>query len=142
MDLSLFGRQRTVRAALPLAVRRRGRPREGLGTILLFLPPALMIFTLFVVLPIGESAWFSLFDWNGYGTPQHFVGLRNYIRLFSFPPFRTALLNNGMIIAMSVLIQLPVAIAAGALLSGRGRGVVFMRLVFFCLTSSRRLPRA
>jgi raffinose/stachyose/melibiose transport system permease protein len=131
MELSLFSRQRTGRAALRVAHPRHNRSREGLGTVLLFLPPALMVFTLFVVLPIGESAWFSLFDWNGYGRPEHFVGLRNYIRLFGFPPFRTALLNNAMIIAVSVLIQLPVAIAAGVLLSGRGRAVVFMRLVFF-----------
>ena len=111
--------------------RRPVRRVEGFGTILLFLPPALLVFTIFVVLPIGSSTWFSLFDWNGYGTPHHFVGLRNYVRLLSFAPFRTALLNNILIIAVSLGVQLPIAIGAAALLGGTGRTVVLIRLIFF-----------
>jgi raffinose/stachyose/melibiose transport system permease protein len=103
----------------------------GLTTVLLFLPPALTVFTLFVVLPIGSSAWFSFFDWNGYGAPTRWVGLRNYAHLLSFPPFRTALLNNVMIIAVSIGIQLPVAIGAAAMLAGSGRLTVLTRLVLF-----------
>jgi raffinose/stachyose/melibiose transport system permease protein len=130
MDLSLADAHPTL-PAVARHTRRSRRPVQGIGTALLFLPPALMLFTLFVVLPIGSSAWFSLFDWNGYGRPEHFMGLRNYVRLLSFAPFRIALLNNGLIIAVSLLIQLPVAIAAGALLSGSRRGAVLMRLLFF-----------
>ncbi len=100
-------------------------------TALIFLPPALSVFTLFVVLPIGFSSWFSLFDWNGYGAPTRWVGLRNYVHLLDFPPFRTALLNNLMIIAVSIGIQLPVAIGAAALLARTGRLTVVTRLVLF-----------
>ena len=45
-------------------------------TIIIFLIPALTIFTLFVVLPIGEAAYYSFFRWNGYGAPEKFVGLK------------------------------------------------------------------
>ena len=46
-------------------------------TIIIFLIPALTIFTLFVVLPIGEAAYYSFFRWNGYGAPEKFVGFKN-----------------------------------------------------------------
>ena len=119
---------------MSVTVPARTRPSlrgDGLGTILLFLPPALLVFTIFVVLPIGEASWFSLFDWNGYGVPKHFVGLRNYVRLLGFVPFRTALLNNLLIIAISLLIQIPIAVGAASMLAGTGRLTVLMRLVLF-----------
>ena len=50
------------------------RPRRGNGqlpAILLFLPPALLLFTIFVVLPIAEAAWYSGFNWNGFGRPTN-----------------------------------------------------------------------
>ena len=47
-------------------------------TIIIFLIPALTIFTLFVVLPIGEAAYYSFFRWNGYGAPEKFVGLDRF----------------------------------------------------------------
>ena len=118
-------------AAWPGGRRAPRRRADGLGTALLFLPPALLVFTIFVVLPIASSSWFSLFDWNGYGTPQHFVGLRNYVRLLGFAPFRIALLNNLLIIVVSLAVQLPIAIGAAAMLRGSGRITVIMRLVFF-----------
>ena len=35
-------------------------------------------FTIFVALPMGEAAWYSVFNWNGYGRPERFIGLKNY----------------------------------------------------------------
>ena len=43
---------------------------DKLTIIVLFLPPALLLFTLFVVLPMGEAAYYSFFRWNGYGAPR------------------------------------------------------------------------
>lgn len=113
------------------SIRRASRPATPWGTLVLFLPPALAVFTLFVVLPIASSTWFSFFDWNGYGSPTRWVGLRNYLRLFDFPPFRTALLNNLLVVAVSIGIQLPVAIGAAAMLMRTGPLTVAMRLLLF-----------
>ncbi len=105
---------------------------SGTGAaIWLLLPPALMLFTLFVALPMGEAAWYSFYNWNGYGTPTEFVGWKNFQRLFETPAFRTALFNNGLIIAVSLLIQLPLALAMAVLLSERLAGTNTFRLIFF-----------
>ncbi len=80
---------------------------------------------------MGEAAWYSFYNWNGYGTPETFVGLRNYELLFQERAFRTALVNNLLIIAVSLAIQLPLALAMAILLADRIRGAVTFRMIFF-----------
>ena len=98
---------------------------------LLFLPPAIFLFTLFVALPMGEAAWYSFYNWNGYGTPDTFAGLKNYELLVQNRAFRIALFNNLLIIAVSLAIQLPLALAMAILLADRIRGAVTFRMIFF-----------
>ena len=51
---------------------------NGWATILVFLPPALILFTIFVALPMAEAGWYSFYNWDGYGRPEKFIGLKNY----------------------------------------------------------------
>ena len=102
-----------------------------LALVFLFLPPALLLFTVFVALPMGEAAWYSFYNWNGYGAPETFVGLRNYELLFENRAFRTALSNNLLVILVSLAIQLPLALLAAILLADRIRGAVTFRMIFF-----------
>jgi raffinose/stachyose/melibiose transport system permease protein len=115
--------------------RRRDEPGSPLGgrvaVLLLFLPPALLLFTLFVALPMVEAGWYSFFRWNGYGSPSEFVGLRNFRLLLDNADFRTALFNNGLIIGVSLLVQLPLALGLAVLLADRMRGTNGFRLIFF-----------
>lgn len=105
--------------------------RGRLPVLLFFLPPALLLFTLFVILPMGEAAWYSLYRWNGYGTPQDFIGLRNFEVLFNNAAFSRALINNGLIILVSLLLQVPLAIWLATMLAHKIKGVVGFRLIFF-----------
>lgn len=123
--------------ANPLLMRWR-RPREPgpptgsrLAVLLLFLPPALLLFTLLVALPMAEAGWYSVYRWNGFGSPSEFVGLRNFRLLLDSPDFRTALINNALIIAVSLLAQLPLALGLAVLLADRLRGTETYRLIFF-----------
>ena len=50
--------------------------------ILIFLLPALILFCGVLIAPIGASAYYSLFDWNGLGE-KVYVGLNNYKELFT-----------------------------------------------------------
>lgn len=111
----------------------RGGPlgRSGAVTALILLPPALVLFTLFVFLPIGEAAWYSVFNWDGFGSPSRWIGLRNYVDLFQSRDFLRALFNNVLIIVVSLGLQLPLALAMALLLSRRQVGTVTFRLIFF-----------
>ena len=114
------------------AMAERGAIRDGkLAMAVIFLPPALLLFTLFVVLPIGEAAWYSGFNWNGFGRPTNWVGFDNYRFVLETRAFWLALRNNGLIILVSLSIQLPLALALALLLAERFRGAVALRMLFF-----------
>jgi raffinose/stachyose/melibiose transport system permease protein len=99
--------------------------------VLLFLPPALLLFSLFVVVPVGEAAWYSVFNWNGFGHPTNWVGFDNFRAVFANRAFGIAVRNNLLIIAVSLLIQLPLALSLALILADRFRGAVALRMLFF-----------
>ena len=101
------------------------------ATIVLFLPPALLLFTLFVVLPIAEAGWYSAFNWNGFGRPTNWIGLDNYRFVFESRAFGLAFRNNILIILVSLLIQLPLALTLALMLADKFRGAVALRMLFF-----------
>jgi len=113
------------------AALRRPRIDDRLAVLVVFLPPALLLFTLFVVLPIGEAAWYSGFNWNGFGRPANWIGFDNYRFVLEGRAFWLALRNNGLIIAVSLLVQLPLALALALLLAERFRGAAVLRMLFF-----------
>lgn len=100
--------------------------------IALFIFPGMMIFALFLLIPIGQSAVFSLYEWNGFGPLTNFVGTGNFERLFNHSIFTSALRHSFILMACSVLIQLPLALGL-ALLVGRGelRGKRIFRTILF-----------
>lgn len=116
-------------SALPR--RRRYVERKSLVPLLLFLPPALILFTLFVVLPMVDAATFSFFDWNGYGPITDFVGLENYADVLTHRNFGTAVRNSLIVVAVSLLIQLPLAMWCAIALSERSISINVMRTLFF-----------
>jgi len=101
------------------------------AVVVIFLPPALLLFTVFVALPMAEAAWYGFYNWNGYGRPDRFIGLKNYGYIFGNPVFGRALLNNGLVIAVSLFIQLPLALAVALAIAGRVTGAVAFRMIFF-----------
>jgi raffinose/stachyose/melibiose transport system permease protein len=108
-----------------------GRLRDAGPVVVLFLPPALLLFTALVVLPIGEAGWYSFFDWNGYGLPVNFTGWRNFFLISRYPAFRIALGNNLLIIVVSLVIQLPLALGLANLVGSRIKGALTFRMIFF-----------
>ena len=120
-----------VAEARPSARRKSPTVRGRLPVLVLFLPPALLLFTIFVILPMGEAAFYSLYRWDGYGLPTQFVGLRNFEVLFKNSAFLTALKNNFLIIVVSLIFQIPLALWLATMLATRIKGVAFFRLIFF-----------
>jgi raffinose/stachyose/melibiose transport system permease protein len=104
---------------------------NGWAIVLIFLPPALLLFTIFVALPMAQAAWYGFFNWDGYGPPEKFIGLKNYGYVFGNATFARSLINNGVVIAASLLVQLPLALAVALMVAGRFPGAVWFRMIFF-----------
>ncbi|WP_421758672.1 carbohydrate ABC transporter permease [Devosia sp.] len=111
--------------------RRRYMERRSLVPLLIFLPPSLILFTVFVVLPMVDAATFSFFNWNGYGPIANFVGLDNYADVLTHRNFGTAVRNSLIVVAVSLLVQLPLAMWAALALSERGVSINVLRTIFF-----------
>lgn len=119
-------------STLPVVQRRRRyMERKSLVPLLLFLPPALILFTLFVVLPMVDAATFSFFDWNGYGPITDFVGFDNYVDVLKHRNFGTAVRNSLIVVAVSLLVQLPLAMWCAIALAERAVSINVMRTLFF-----------
>ncbi len=119
------------RAQPSISSRRLAELKAKLPVLVLFLPPALLLFTVFVILPMGEAAWYSFYDWNGYSLPTEWVGFHNFELIFRNSAFRTALINNGLIILISIAIQVPLALWLATMVTQRVHGAVMFRLIFF-----------
>jgi multiple sugar transport system permease protein/raffinose/stachyose/melibiose transport system permease protein len=69
--------------------------------------PAILIYASVIIFPIGYSFVLSFTEWGGFGMPK-FVGLANYIKMFTDPIFLHGLRNNVGIILVSVFGQIPI----------------------------------
>jgi raffinose/stachyose/melibiose transport system permease protein len=113
--------------------RGTGAPRrlQDTLTIFLFLLPALVLFALFVIYPIFQSIYYSLFDWKGFGPAEDFIGLDNFKNILSDKVFMIALRNALLLIVFSLIIQLPFSLLLAVMVGRNLPGRVFFRTIFF-----------
>jgi raffinose/stachyose/melibiose transport system permease protein len=107
--------------------------------IIVFLAPAVLIYTAFMIYPLVDSLRFSLLA----PSPENprinvFVGLQNYITLFTDPNWAPrlwgAIKNNFIFFAMHMLLQNPIGLFLATLLSTRTRGAAIYRTLIFTPT--------
>jgi len=110
---------------------RAARTRRKWYEIIGLTTPALLVYVIFVLVPMGFAVYYSLFRWRGVGPPTEFVGIRNYRVAFEDPVFRDGLRNNAYIVFGSLLIQGPLALAVALMLNRRFRGRAVFRLLVF-----------
>ncbi|MDY0872686.1 carbohydrate ABC transporter permease [Dongia rigui] len=116
----------------PVHIRR---PRRW--HIAVFLAPALLVYTILMVVPLAETLRLSLFTEQD--QVRSFAGLSNFATLFGDPrwaqAFWNALLNNIEFFCIHMAVQNPVGIALAALLSvPRLRGRAAYRTTIFMPT--------
>ena len=95
---------------------RLGRARRGHTLMALaFLAPALIVYGVFMVYPFLGSLYLSLTEWNGFDAIPRFIGLDNYVRLWTderaWHAFGNNLIWAVIGTAAPILIGLPLAIA-------------------------------
>jgi len=89
------------------------------------------MFLAFVIFPVVMAAYYGFFKWKGYGVPTDFVGLENYLVIFKDTAFHEALMHNGFIVVMSLVMQGPAAIAVALLINQKMRGRSLIRVLIF-----------
>jgi ABC-type sugar transport systems, permease components len=98
--------------------------------IILGLLPAVVLYLLFVFVPIIWSAYYGFFDWSGMGD-KRFIGLDNYYEIFTDPIFWRALKNNVLFVLASVFGQVPLALVLAIVLHKNNTFQKFLRSAVF-----------
>ena len=78
--------------------------------------PALLILGVFVIIPIFQTLYFSLFDWTIGAADQEFLGLGNYGELFQDDRFWNALGVTVLYTAVSVILLIVLGFISALLL--------------------------
>jgi len=99
------------------SISRRKGPRPpsshwGRGAFVawLFIAPALLFYSAFVLVPIGTTLYYSLLRWNGIGVAQ-FRGFQNYLAVLTEPDLLSTIGNAFQLVLYFSL--LPVGIGLG-----------------------------
>lgn len=83
--------------------------------------PAVILFLLYIIIPVFMAFYYGFTNFTGIGKPE-FLGLRNYITLFSDKIFYIALKNTGLVLAMSLLLIVPCSFGLSLLSARKMRG--------------------
>jgi raffinose/stachyose/melibiose transport system permease protein len=114
---------RPSRAAPSPAPRRSGGAGARRGTHLADLAgvgPPMVLFCLFIVVPMLAAVVLSFVRWNGLGTPQ-WAGGSNWAQFFRDPVARTSVTVTAKVVVLSYLVQTPISVALGLFTAGRQR---------------------
>ncbi len=102
---------------------------------IIFLLPAILLYSVFLIWPIFQSAWYSLFDYSGIAdASKTFLGLKNYIEMFTDPGFGKDMLNTLKLILISFAVHIPLAFGLALIVSKGRRGSSLFKTIFFIPT--------
>ena len=113
---------RSARATGPPATRRRGAGAQRGARLadLAGLAPPMLLFGLFILIPMVAAVVLSFVRWNGLGTPR-WAGGANWAAFFRDPVARTSMLVTVKVIVASYLVQTPISLALGLFTAGAQR---------------------
>jgi multiple sugar transport system permease protein len=95
----------------------------------LFMAQGLILFTIYVMLPISQSIQISLYEWDGL-SPASYVGFANYVELIDDDQFYTALWNNVRWLVLFML-ALPIGLVMALFLNQVVFGIRLIKSLFF-----------
>lgn len=103
-----------------------------------FLAPALMVYTVFFIFPILGSIRYSFFSFNGFNV-ERFVGLDNFIALFTRSPYKehfwNAFGNNIVFFLIVTVFQNIIGFFIAVMVTRPYRGARFFRTISFLPTT-------
>ena len=106
--------------------------KQSKAVFWIFLFPCLFTFTFTVLVPSISGLYYSFTDWNGIGNDAGFIGLKNYITIFTEgEEFGRSFLYTLIFTALCVVIVNALAFGLGMLVTQKIRGRNILRSIFF-----------
>ncbi len=122
------GRRNKSSARIPA---RTNRPYERPYQAYLYLLPGFIIYLVFVLVPIANTARYSLTEWTGFTDPEY-IGLGNYEKLLTDENFWNALGNNAFFVIFYTILPILLGLLLTSLMTrGNLRGMTLFRTGLF-----------
>ncbi|ASK62669.1 ABC transporter permease [Virgibacillus phasianinus] len=100
--------------------------------LLFCLLPTLVVFGIFTIYPLLNGLYLSFFEWSGAGGEKEFIGLENYMTLFSDPIIPKTIWHDYFLVFAKVLgIMVLATYFAVAITQLRLKESPFYRIIFF-----------
>src|SRR5690625_686386 len=100
--------------------------------IYLFLIPGGVLYLIFFIIPTLGAFFYSITDWDGVNQDFNFVGLENYVGLFTDDSiFMTSIENNMKFLLFVVIFQTGFALLFALILVKNTKTNIFLRALFF-----------
>ena len=97
-----------------------------------FLLPALVIYAVFALYPMVGALELSFYNWDGVSVERNFVGLQNYVQIFTQDPvFWTAVRNSIVWVVMSLLVPTLVGLLLALALNQKLFARTTFRAIFY-----------
>lgn len=93
--------------------------------------PAFLLIIMFMIVPLGNALRVSFFKWNGYSQKMKFIGLENYISLFSDKVFWRSTVNTFIYGFGSTLLQNIMGLCTALFVNKQFKGRNFVRLILY-----------
>ncbi|GJM74376.1 hypothetical protein HMSSN036_65920 [Paenibacillus macerans] len=104
-------------------------------SLLAFTAPALIIYTIFLLIPTFGGMYYTFTDWNGLNQDYSFVGIANIVEaLTEDPDFINALLFTLKYVVFMVILQNVIALLLAVLIETRTRSKGFSGRSSSCRT--------
>jgi multiple sugar transport system permease protein len=121
----------TAATPIPAAAQRRPRARsrrqwQGL----LYIAPAMVLVTVFFVIPVLFTLWMSFHNWPLLGQPA-WIGLQNYVRMLTDTRFLAALNFTAYYTIIVTIAIFVLAFPLALFVERQRRGVGAYRTIFF-----------
>ncbi|OGX61582.1 MAG: hypothetical protein A2189_03085 [Paenibacillus sp. RIFOXYA1_FULL_44_5] len=97
----------------------------------LFITPALLLFSILYMYPSLSSFVYAFTDWNGFSPSFHFTGFDNFHRLLHDKHFSMALKNTLLITVTTTIVQNFLALVLALILDRKTKTMSLLRTVYF-----------
>lgn len=110
-------------------VKKKQRIRSFLHG-LLFLLPSILLFSIFVFYPMIRTIYLSFFLTNASGETTVFVGLENYMNMFTSPIFLKSIQSTFLFVLYTVPATTVISLFLAIIANEKLKGIVFFRTIF------------
>jgi raffinose/stachyose/melibiose transport system permease protein len=107
-------------------------PMAAHPALWLFPVPALVLYIAFFVIPTIQGVVYSVTDWDGFSPTAEFVGVDNFVTIFTNDDlFRNALANNLKFMLVVVIFQTLFSLVLAIFLTKNSKSSIALRSIFF-----------